>query len=124
MQVSLNIFLWLFERYFFTGWNFFDDKVPDEIGIIHTNCKDKAKKFEELLRTHFPKAKYYYGEFGSVIGMVTGPGAMVFVGFSNAKSRHLRQNRKVRWIGPLNVWPCRPKKTICRYSRNNTQELT
>ncbi len=65
--------------------NFFGDKVPDEIGIIHANCKNKAKKFEELLRTHFPKAKYYYGEFGPVIGTYAGPGAMVFVGFSNAK---------------------------------------
>jgi len=65
--------------------NFFGDKVPDEIGIIHANCKNKAKKFEELLRIHFPNAKYYYGEFGPVIGTYAGPGAMVFVGFSNAK---------------------------------------
>jgi fatty acid kinase/fatty acid kinase fatty acid binding subunit len=65
--------------------NFFGDNVPDEIGIIHANCLDKAKKFEELLRKHFPKAKYYYGEFGPVIGTYAGPGAMVFVGFSGAK---------------------------------------
>ena len=65
--------------------NFFGDKIPDEIGIIHANCLDKAKKFEELLRTHFPKAKYYYGEFGPVIGTYAGPGAIVFVGFSGAQ---------------------------------------
>ncbi len=64
--------------------NFFGDKVPDEIGIIHANCFEKAKIFEELLRSHFPNAKYYHGEFGPVIGTYAGPGAIVFVGFYGA----------------------------------------
>ena len=65
--------------------NFFGDKVPDEIGIIHANCKTKAKKFEKRLQEHFPDATYYYGEFGPVIGTYAGPGAIVFVGFSGAR---------------------------------------
>lgn len=64
--------------------NFFGDKIPDEIGIIHANCKSKAVQFEKLLRSYFPNAKYYYGEFGPVIGTYAGPGAIVFVGFSGA----------------------------------------
>jgi DegV family protein with EDD domain len=65
--------------------NFFGDKIPDEIGIIHANCKVKATLFEIKLREHFPNATYYYGEFGPVIGTYAGPGAIVFVGFSDAK---------------------------------------
>ena len=64
--------------------NFFGDNIPDEIGIIHANCKDKAREFEKLLKSYFPKATYYYGEFGPVIGTYAGPGAIAFVGFSGA----------------------------------------
>ena len=64
---------------------FFGDKVPDEIGIIHANCKVKANLFEKKLREQFPNATYYHGEFGPVIGTYAGPGAIVFVGFSEAK---------------------------------------
>ena len=64
---------------------FFGDNIPDEIGIIHANCQDKAKEFESLLRSYFPNATYYYGEFGPVIGTYAGPGAIAFVGFSGAR---------------------------------------
>lgn len=64
--------------------NFFGDKIPEEIGIIHANCKEKARLFEAKLREYFPDATYYYGEFGPVIGTYAGPGAIVFVGFPKA----------------------------------------
>ncbi|MBN2780625.1 MAG: DegV family EDD domain-containing protein [Candidatus Marinimicrobia bacterium] len=74
------------------GWNaaikkfrtFFGDRVPDEIGIIHANCPEKAAEFETRLRASYPNASYYCGEFGPVIGTYAGPGAIVFVGFSGA----------------------------------------
>lgn len=68
-----------------TFQDFFCPDTPDEIGIIHANCPGKVKVFEKMLRTRYPDATYYHGEFGPVIGTYAGPGAMAFVGFSNAQ---------------------------------------
>ncbi|MDZ7820431.1 MAG: DegV family protein [Candidatus Marinimicrobia bacterium] len=64
--------------------DFFQPGFPDEIGIIHADCRKKAEAFESMLRSRYPEAKYYHGEFGPVIGTYAGPGSIAFVGFSNA----------------------------------------